>query len=103
MADMTDDIRDALEKQIADLKTEMAGLRKSVASRVNDAEDTFVEVKDRAKDAAHHMRHKAHAAADTIRDNPGTSATVLSATVILGFLAGLVVAGMREPGSHHRR
>jgi hypothetical protein len=103
MADMTDDIRDALEKQIADLKKEMAGVRKSVASRVNEAEDTFVEVKDRARDAAHHVRHQAHAAADTIRENPGTSATVLSATAILGFLAGLAVAGVMGSGSHHRR
>ncbi|NPD17404.1 hypothetical protein HOY34_19650 [Xinfangfangia sp. D13-10-4-6] len=101
MADSEDDIRANLEKQITDLKKEISKISKSLASRaseaVDDAEEAFEEGKGRARHAARHavaqVRDQAHVAVGAMRDNPGTTATVLSTVGLLGLAAGLLLSG----------
>lgn len=88
MADAAGDIRANLEKQVADLKKEVSKISKSLASRasdaMDDAEDAFEDGNGRARQAVAHVRDQAHVAAGSMRDNPGTTATVLSTVGLLG-------------------
>lgn len=103
MADTVDDIRANLEKQIADLRKEMTKISKSVAARasdaMDDAEDAFDEARSRASRAAGRVRHQAHVATDLARENPGTTATVITTAALLGLAAGLVLSGVFDGNS----
>ena len=98
MADAANDIRANLEKQIADLKKEMSKISKSLASRasdaMDDAEEAFEDSKGRARQAVAHVRDQAHVAVGAMRDNPGTTATVLSTVGLLGLAAGMLLSGV---------
>ncbi|MFE3836440.1 hypothetical protein [Pseudogemmobacter sonorensis] len=98
MADAVDDVRANLEKQIADLKKEMTKISKSLASRASDAmedaEEALEEGKGRARQAVAHVRDQAHVTAGAMRDNPGTTATVLSTVGLIGLAAGLVLSSV---------
>lgn len=98
MADIADDVRANLEKQIADLKKEMGKISKSLTARasdaIDDAEDAFDDAKGRAGQVARHVRHQAHVASDLARENPGTTVTVLSTVALLGLATGLVLGGL---------
>ena len=98
MADAADEIRANLEKQIADLKKEMAKIGKSLASRasdaMDDAEEAFEDGKSRARHAVAQVRDQAHVAVGAMRDNPGTTATVLSTVGLLVLVAGLLLSGV---------
>ena len=106
MANVADDGRANLEKQITDLKKEMSKISKSLASYASDAaedaEDIYEQGRGRARQVVHQMRDQAHVAADVARDNPGTTATVLSTVGLLGFAVGLVVGGMLASGGSRR-
>ncbi|MFT4148908.1 MAG: hypothetical protein QM656_01830 [Paracoccaceae bacterium] len=97
MADVADDVRADLEKQIADLKKEMSKISKSLSARasdaMDDASDAIEEGKGRARQAVSQVRDQAHAAVDVMRENPGTTATVLSTVGLLGFALGVVLTG----------
>ena len=98
MADTAEDVRAHLEKQVAELKKEMSRISKSLAARASDAldeaEDAYEDTRGRARQAARHLRDQAHVAADVARENPGTTATVLTTVGLLGLLAGVVIGGM---------
>lgn len=104
MADAVDDVRENLEKQIADLKKEMAKISKSLAARsadaVEEAQGTWEEGKGRVRQMATQVRDQAHVAAGAMRENPGTTATVLSTVgafgLLLGFTLGAVCYGDRH-------
>ncbi|VDC25097.1 hypothetical protein [Pseudogemmobacter humi] len=102
MADVTEDLRATLEKQIGDLKGEVTKLSKSLASRasnaLDEAEAAYEEGRGRARQVARQVRDQAHAAADVARENPVTTATVLSTVGLLGLAAGLVLGGMFASG-----
>lgn len=106
MADVTDDVRAALEDQISELKKEMKSMSKSLASRasdaLDDADDYIEDGKGRAARAARQVRDQAHAAVDVARENPGTTTAVLTTVGLMGFVVGVVFGGMLSGGSHHR-
>ena len=98
MADAANDIRADLEEQIADLKKEMSKISKSLASRASDAmedaEEMFEDGKGRAGQAVARVRDQASAAVGAMRENPGTTATVLSTVGLLGLAAGMLLSGV---------
>ncbi|MCL4067482.1 hypothetical protein M3484_12965 [Pseudomonas sp. GX19020] len=98
MAEAADDIRANLEKQITDLKKEVSRMSKSLASRasdaMDDAEDAFEEGKGRARQVASQVREQASLTVGAMRENPGTTATVLTSVGLMGVAAGFVLAGL---------
>lgn len=98
MAEAADDIRANLEKQIADLKKEVSRMSKSLASRasdvMDDAEETYEEGKHRARKAVANVREQANLTVDAMRENPVTTATVLTSAGLVGVAAGFVLAGL---------
>lgn len=97
MADTSDDIRASLEKQIGDLKKDIAKMSKSLSARASDAyesaEDAFSDVKGQATQVGTQLRRQASVAADVARENPATTATVLTTVGVLGLAAGLLLGG----------
>ncbi|MBR0667198.1 hypothetical protein GXW71_22760 [Roseomonas hellenica] len=104
-----DDARKDLEKQIADLKKEVAALSKQFSARGerlyddlrDSTEDGYEAVAGRARSAAKHIREQAQAVSGAMRENPGTTATVLSSAGLVGFLVGLFVGQLLS--DNHRR
>lgn len=92
------EIRANLEKQVADLMREVLHINKLLSSRASDAmEDAQGVLKDgkgRARHAVAQVRDQAHVAVGAMRDNPGTTATILSTVGVLGVVAGFVLAGI---------
>ncbi len=103
MANVEDDVRANLEKQISDLKEEVSKISKSLASRASDAMDdagnAFDEGKGHARQVVRQVRDQAHVVADAARENPATAATVISTVGLLGLAAGLVLGSMFVSGS----
>lgn len=106
-----DDIRKEMEKQISELKKEVAQLTKSLSARGEglyddlreSAQGYYGEASGRAKSAAKQVRQQAHMVSEAVRENPGTAATVLSSAGLFGFLIGLVVGQALTGGNHSRR
>ncbi|MCB5412029.1 hypothetical protein [Pseudogemmobacter faecipullorum] len=97
MPDTAEDFRAGLEKQIADLKKEISRMGKTASSRaagaMEEAEDLYTEGRGRAREVATQMRDQAQVAVGAMRENPGTTATVLTTVGLLGLAAGLVLGG----------
>lgn len=106
-----DDVRKEMEKQIAELKGEVSRLTSSLKERGqelyedvrDDAEGYYHDASKRAKRAARQVRDQASAVSDTIRENPGTAATLLSSAGLLGLLIGLVIGQSMSSSNHSRR
>lgn len=105
MADTFEEIQASLEKQIADLKTDMARISKVIASRASDAmegaEDTYEEGKGRVRAVAARVSDQAHIAADVAQENPLTTSTVLAGVGLLGLVIGYMLGG--SAADNHRR
>lgn len=105
-----EEIRAELEKQIKDLKKEVSALGKSLAARGeamyedlrDDAEDAYDGLSRRARGAARQVRHQAQVVSETIKENPGTAATVLSSAGIIGFVIGLLIGQALSSGNARR-
>lgn len=101
-----DDIRKEFEKQIGDMRKELAKLAESVSERGEDiyeeASEAYNGATRRARGAARQVRKQAHLVSDAIKENPGTAATVLSSTGIVGFLIGVCVGHLLSGYSRHR-
>ncbi|MBD0416570.1 DUF883 family protein [Oryzicola mucosus] len=107
-ANADNDGRKDLEKQIADLKNDIANITKTLSER---SEQTYQDLRakggeaynraaDTARNATHQVRAQAHAVSDAIKENPGTAATVLSSAGLIGFLIGITV-GQAIANSHN--
>lgn len=102
MANVADDIRANLEKQIGDLKKEISKISRSLTSQamdvVDDVDDSFQDHRGQTRQLVRHardqVRDRAHAVADVARENPGTTATVLTTVGLLGLTVGLVLGGV---------
>lgn len=107
MVNNADDMRANLEKQIEDMKKEISKISKSLAAQgwdvMDDAEEAFEQGKGRARQAARQVGDRAYAAADIARENPGTTAMVLSTVGLLGLTAGLALGGIFASGGGHHR
>lgn len=101
-----DDIRKEFEKQIGDMRKELTRLAESVSERGGDISEEAGEADNgatrRARSAAHQVRKQALVVSDAIKRNPGTAATVLSSTGIVGFLIGVCVGHLLSGNFRHR-
>ncbi|MBI1621041.1 DUF883 family protein [Aquamicrobium zhengzhouense] len=105
-----DNSRKDMEKQISDLKAEVSSLTKQLSERGQEAfekvrgeaEDLYDEASNRARSAGRQIRHQANAMSETIRENPGTAATLLSSAGLLGLLVGFLL-GQSLASNHHSR
>lgn len=94
-----DDMQKTLEKQIAELRKEIAKINKSISERgaewVADAEEQASGIYDsaaaRASRTAQQLRTQAHVVSEAARENPGTTTAVVGVIGLLGFLAGVVI------------
>jgi ElaB/YqjD/DUF883 family membrane-anchored ribosome-binding protein len=94
-----EELRKDYDKQIADLKKEVRNLTKALAEHSSEtyekardaADDALTSLKGHARGAVQQARSQAQVVSDTVRENPGTAATVLSSAGIIGFVLGIVV------------
>ena len=97
MADekITNDIQQALEKQIADMRSELKRLSRTLASQSGElrerAEDVMDDASGRLRHAAQTVRERGQAVAETVRENPGTATTLFGTAGIIGILIGVVI------------
>lgn len=89
------DIQKALEQQISDLRGELTRITKSLSSQSGDlrerAEDVMDDASGRFRHAAQIVRERGQAAAETIKENPGTATTLFGTAGIIGILIGVVI------------
>lgn len=89
------DVQQALEQQISDLRGELKRLSKSLASRTSDfrdtAEDALDDASGRFRYAAQAVRERGQAVAETVKENPGTATTLFGTAGILGILIGVAI------------
>lgn len=106
MANVENDVRAKLEKQLSDLQNEVAKLGKSFADRASDAMDyagdALDEGKGHARQVVRQAREQAHVVADAARENPATAATVVTAVGLLGLLAGFALGGLLASDGRRR-
>lgn len=85
----TNDIRKSVNRQIGELQDQIHSLRASLSSQGADLYDVADE---RAHAALKEVRRHANHLGNVARENPGTTATVISVTALvclgLGYLAG---------------
>lgn len=96
MADnASNNLRTDLEKQIAELKNEIANMGKSIKGRASEAvdsvDDVFTNTRDKARGATKQIRQQANIVSNAIRENPGTATTVLSSVGLIGLIVGVAV------------
>ncbi|MFS2326846.1 hypothetical protein U2P60_15755 [Brucella sp. H1_1004] len=89
------DVQQALEQQVADLRGELKRLSKSLASRSNDlrdsAEDAFDDASGRFRHAAQIVRERGQAVAETVKENPGTATTLFGTAGLIGIAIGVAI------------
>jgi len=105
-----DDMRKEFERQIADLKKEIGSINRSLADRGSAAydrareatNDAYGRAREQANTSLRQARQQAQLVTDTVRENPGTAATVLSSAGIIGFLLGFAIGtAMNSESSRH--
>lgn len=88
MANPNIDQDDTAERQIAHLREEVARLSQELA--------------EKGGSALAEARRRAATAANTVRDNPGTTATVLTAAVLVGVLVGYLLGQASAGNRRHQ-
>lgn len=89
---MNDEARNTMEEQIAELRTQIDAMSKSLKQRSEEAAE---EARTRLNSAASTIKQQGHATVTAIRENPGTATTILSTAGIVGFVLGFLVATCR--------
>lgn len=105
----TEDVRNALEEQISDLRDEIARINEIVAERSagmmsgakEKASEVYEGAADRAARATKHLRNQANVVSEVARENPGTAASILGVVGVIGFMLGMVV-GQSTVEQQHR-
>lgn len=93
-------VQAALEGQLAELRREVAQLRKSLTARgteavddaLDHADDTYRAASATAARAMRHLRSQAHSVSETARENPRTTTAVVAVVGVLALLAGMALA-----------
>jgi t-SNARE complex subunit (syntaxin) len=81
-----------IEKQIAELRTQMERITAMMADRsevlIDQAEEGLHAVADNTKVAVRHVQHEASAVADAARENPIVTSTAVLTIAGIAFAAG---------------
>lgn len=100
---ITSELQEALEKQIAALKREINKINRSLADHADDlAEQTngFLDLAShRASRAAEQLRSRAHSVSEAVKENPGTVSSAMLIGGAVGLVVGLLVG---QPESRRR-
>lgn len=98
-----DDVNEAMEKQIADLKRQISKINKTLseqaADAVEEAQGWYDSASSKASKAASALRTQAQTVSDVAQENPVTVSTAALAIGLLGFMVGLAV-GQSSTSSH---
>lgn len=98
MADYAKDVPAALEKEIENLKKELAEVTKTLSARASsakdDADDAIETLRNRAARAASRARQETHSFAEAAREHPQAAAAVGGSVGLVGFVLGAVVGAL---------
>jgi ElaB/YqjD/DUF883 family membrane-anchored ribosome-binding protein len=91
-----EDAEKTFEDQIAELKNELASVTKKLSRQGNDlyedvrdnASETYDALRKHGRRAAREVKHQAHLATDTARENPLAAAAVVAG---VGLLLALLI------------
>lgn len=97
-------VEDTVENQIAELRTQIASLSKSVSARAGTLSDDASEFVDEARGRVQRVAHNAaqtvkaqgHNVVEAVRENPGTATSLLTVVGALGFALGYCVANAAQ-------
>ncbi|AMS44873.1 MULTISPECIES: hypothetical protein [Aminobacter] len=95
-----DGIQKSVEKQISELRKEIAKINKSLTDRsldlVAEARDTAHGVIEgasmRTSRAARQLRSQAQSVSEAARENPATTGAVIGLAGLVGFMIGFAIA-----------
>lgn len=105
--DLTEEVRNASEEQIADLRGQLASITRSMREHGFDLghlRDEAHELVDgaakNARRAAGYAQSEAKAIARVARKNPAGATTVITLAAALGFVAGFVACQIQHENDH---
>lgn len=103
------DVHDALDKQVRELRNQLAHINKSLAKQGFDIEDVRDEaghlMHGAAKNfgrAAHQVQKEASVVSKAARKAPATTSTILTVAGLIGFGLGYLVSQSQTENRHHR-
>lgn len=104
-----DEVQKAFEKQLLELRREIAKINKSISERgtelADEARDVAAKAYDgasaRASRASQQLRTQAQSVSEIARKNPRTTTAALGIAGCIGFLIGIAVAkGLSDKPRH---
>ena len=100
-----DDMQDDMKKQLADLRSEMDRITRTLGERAGDvaeeASGWYEGATEQASRAARELKNRAQSVTETVQENPGTVSTALVLGGMLGFVIGMLAA--QSTSNHGRR
>jgi conjugal transfer/entry exclusion protein len=98
-----EDVTEALEKQIAELKRQVGRINKALSEQASEAAEEakgwYDSASSRASKAASAMRAQAHTVSEVAQENPVTISTAALAIGFVGFMIGFA-CGQSSSNSH---
>lgn len=89
------DVQKALEKQVAELRSELKRLSRDAAARTSElragAEEALDDASGRFRQAASAVRERGQAVAEVVRENPGTATTLFGTVGLVGLAVGIAI------------
>lgn len=99
------EMQETLEKQVAQMRREIAKINRALAEHAEEAEEEarrwYNGASERAAKATQVLRTQAHSVSETVRENPGTVSSALLLGGAVGFAIGCLLG--QAMGSDTRR
>lgn len=96
--------QEVLEKQVAQMRREIAKINKALADRAEEAMDQasgwYSGATERASRATQALRSQAQSVSEQVKENPGTLSTAMVVGGLIGFALGMVVG--QSTANRHR-
>ena len=100
-AKASDDMQDAMKKQIAELRREIIKINRMLSEQAEEAAETaqgwYESAADKASRTTQQLRSQAQTVSDTVQQNPGTISSAMVLGGMLGVLLGIAIAKSSEP------
>jgi gas vesicle protein len=101
-------VEDTIETQIAELRSQIDSLTKSVSARAGNFSESAAEVvgdaSGRVRKAAQNVREQGYNVVEAVKENPGTATSLLTTVGVIGFALGYFIANSssNQPPSRWR-